>query len=75
MIPGLGLIMNNEMNDFSVPNRSNHFGYISTESSFIPPLKQPLSFMSPVMVDHIPDNSFCLATGGAAGSHITSGVE
>lgn len=75
MIPGLGLIMNNQMDDFSVPNRSNHFGYIPTESNFIAPSKRPLSSMSPVLVDYIPDNSFYLATGGAGGSRIISGVE
>ena len=41
MIPGLGLIMNNEMDDFSVPNRSNHFGYQPSESNFIAPSKRP----------------------------------
>ncbi|EFR04023.1 gamma-glutamyltranspeptidase 2 [Nannizzia gypsea CBS 118893] len=75
MIPGLGLIMNNGMDDFSVPNRSNHFGYIPTKSNFIAPLKRALSSMSPVIVDHIPNSSFYLATGGAGGSHIISGVE
>lgn len=75
MIPGLGLIMNNEMDDFSVPNRSNHFGYIPTESNYIEPLKRPLSSMSPVIVDHISNNSFHIATGGAGGSHIISGIE
>lgn len=75
MIPGLGLIMNNEMDDFSVPSRSNYFGYIPTESNFVAPLKRPLSSMSPVIVDHISNNSFYIATGGAGGSHIISGVE
>jgi gamma-glutamyltranspeptidase/glutathione hydrolase len=75
MISGLGLVMNNEMDDFSVPNRSNHFGYIPTESNFIAPFKRPLSSMSPVIVDHRCNDSFYAATGGAGGSHIISGVE
>ncbi|OTB11664.1 hypothetical protein K445DRAFT_321829 [Daldinia sp. EC12] len=75
MVSGLGLIMNNEMDDFSVPNRSNHFGYIPTESNFIEPYKRPLSSMGPVIVDHIANNSFYVATGAAGGSHIISGVE
>jgi gamma-glutamyltranspeptidase/glutathione hydrolase len=67
--------MNNQMDDFSVPNRSNHFGYIPTESNFIAPFKRPLSSMSPVIVDHSCNDSFYAATGGAGGSHIISGVE
>jgi gamma-glutamyltranspeptidase/glutathione hydrolase len=75
MIPSLGMVMNNEMDDFSVPNRSNHFGYIPTESNYIAPFKRPLSSMSPVIIDHIGNNSFYIATGGAGGSHIISGIE
>ncbi|KAJ4024687.1 hypothetical protein NW766_000927 [Fusarium irregulare] len=76
MIPETGLIMNNEMDDFSVPNRSNAFGFIPSPANFIRPGKRPLSSMSPYIVEYGHNKSLALVIGGAGGSRIiTSTVQ
>lgn len=70
MVPETGLIMNNEMNDFSVPNSSNFFGYIPSPSNFIRPGKRPLSSITPVIVEYLANNSLYFAVGAAGGSRI-----
>ncbi|KAL3953267.1 hypothetical protein ACCO45_013210 [Purpureocillium lilacinum] len=35
MVPETGVIMNNEMNDFSIPGVSNSFGYIPSPANFL----------------------------------------
>jgi gamma-glutamyltranspeptidase/glutathione hydrolase len=70
MIPETGLIMNNEMDDFSVPNRSNAFGFIPSPANFIRPGKRPLSSMSPYIVEYVHNKSLALVIGGAGGSRI-----
>jgi len=62
--------MNNEMNDFSVPNVSNAFGYSPSPANFIRPGKRPLSSMSPTIVEYLENSTFHLATGAAGGSRI-----
>ncbi|KAM0263291.1 hypothetical protein ACHAPA_008782 [Fusarium lateritium] len=76
MIPETGLIMNNEMDDFSVPNRSNAFGFIPSAANFIRPGKRPLSSMSPYIVEYASNKSLAVVIGGAGGSRIiTSTVQ
>ena len=70
MVAETGLIMNNEMNDFSVPNASNFFGYIPSPSNFIKPGKRPLSSITPVIVEYLANNSLHFAVGAAGGSRI-----
>ncbi|KAH6873453.1 gamma-glutamyltransferase 1 [Thelonectria olida] len=70
MVPALGVIMNNEMDDFSVPNRSNAFGFISSPSNYIRPGKRPLSSMSPYIVEFSANKSLAMVIGGAGGSRI-----
>jgi gamma-glutamyltranspeptidase/glutathione hydrolase len=69
MIPETGIIMNDEMNDFSIPNTSNEFGYIPSEANFIRPGKRPLSSITPAIVTR-PDGSLFLITGTEGGSRI-----
>ncbi|OCL02534.1 gamma-glutamyltransferase 1 [Glonium stellatum] len=69
MVPETGVIMNNEMNDFSIPGTSNAFGYIPSPSNYIRPGKRPLSSISPTIVEHA-NGTFYLATGSAGGSRI-----
>lgn len=75
VVPETGIIMNNEMNDFSIPNTTNAFGYIPSEANFVRPGKRPLSSISPVIVEHLNSTSpvktpFYVAIGAAGGSRI-----
>lgn len=80
VVPETGVIMNNEMNDFSIPGLSNAFGYIPSPANFIRPGKRPLSSISPVIIEHINATSLpqalYVAIGAAGGSRIiTSTVQ
>jgi gamma-glutamyltranspeptidase/glutathione hydrolase len=73
VVPETGVIMNNEMNDFSIPNTSNAFGFIPSPANFIRPGKRPLSSIAPVIVEHLDStlpNAFYAAIGAAGGSRI-----
>ncbi|OAL45363.1 gamma-glutamyltranspeptidase [Pyrenochaeta sp. DS3sAY3a] len=74
IVPETGIILNNQMNDFSVPGTSNGFGYVPAPANFIRPGKTPLSSMSPIIVDHLSNSSFYFATGSAGGSRIITAV-
>ncbi|KAK1589794.1 gamma-glutamyltransferase 1 [Colletotrichum navitas] len=71
MVPETGVIMNDEMNDFSIPGSSNAFGYIPSPANFVRPGKRPLSSISPVIVEH-PDGKLYFVIGSAGGSRITT---
>ncbi|RAK99649.1 uncharacterized protein BO80DRAFT_456355 [Aspergillus ibericus CBS 121593] len=69
MVPETGIIMNNEMDDFSIPNSSNSFGYVPSEANFIRPGKRPLSSSTPAIVTH-PNGTVFFVAGSAGGSRI-----
>ncbi|KAI1137361.1 gamma-glutamyltranspeptidase [Hypoxylon sp. FL0543] len=69
IVPETGVIMNNEMNDFSVPGSSNAFGYIPSPENFIRPGKRPLSSISGTIVE-TPDGKLYFVIGSAGGSRI-----
>lgn len=66
--------MNNEMNDFSIPNQSNSFGYVPSPANFIRPGKRPLSSISPTIVEYVENNTLYYVIGSAGGSRITTAV-
>ncbi|KAI5924022.1 gamma-glutamyltransferase 1 [Camillea tinctor] len=69
VVPETGVIMNDEMNDFSIPGSSNAFGYIPSEANFIRPGKRPLSSISPTIVETA-DGKLYFVIGSAGGSRI-----
>ncbi|KAI1764713.1 gamma-glutamyltranspeptidase [Hypoxylon sp. FL1150] len=69
VVPETGVIMNDEMNDFSIPDSSNAFGYIPSAANFIRPGKRPLSSISPTIVETA-DGKLYFVIGSAGGSRI-----
>ncbi|KAI0140430.1 gamma-glutamyltransferase 1 [Xylariaceae sp. FL1272] len=69
MVPETGVIMNDEMNDFSIPGSSNAFGYVPSPANYIRPGKRPLSSISPTIVE-TPEGKLYLVIGSAGGSRI-----
>ncbi len=70
---GTGILMNNEMDDFSSkPGYPNAYGLIGSEANKIEPKKTPLSSMSPVIV--FKENIPYLITGSPGGSTIITSV-
>ena len=70
---GTGVLMNNEMDDFSSkPGYPNTYGLIGSVANKIEPRKTPLSSMSPVIVFR--DNKPYLITGSPGGSTIITSV-
>jgi gamma-glutamyltranspeptidase/glutathione hydrolase len=73
VIPGTGILMNNEMDDFSSkPGVPNAFGLIGGEANSIAPHKRPLSSMTPTMI--FKDDKPYVITGSPGGSRIISTV-
>ena len=72
-VPGTGVLLNNEMDDFTVkPGVPNLYGLVQGEANAIAPGKRPLSSMSPTIVTH---NGAPLAVlGTPGGSRIITAV-
>ena len=70
IVPSTGVVMNNEMNDFSIPGTSNTFGYVPSPDNYISGGKRPLSSISPTIVEFLANGTFYFATGAAGGSRI-----
>lgn len=72
-VPGTGILLNNEMDDFSAkPGEPNAYGLIGGEKNSIAPGKRMLSSMTPTIV--LKDEEFFLATGSPGGSRIITSV-
>lgn len=73
VIPGTGILMNNEMDDFSSkPGVPNGFGLIGGEANSIQPTKRPLSSMTPTIV--FKDKKPYVVVGSPGGSRIITTV-
>ncbi|KAH8592064.1 gamma-glutamyltranspeptidase-like protein [Bisporella sp. PMI_857] len=70
MVPETGLIMNNEMNDFSIPGSSDAFGYIASPSNYVQSGKRPQSSITPIIVEFLSNSSLYFVVGAAGGSQI-----
>jgi len=72
-VPGTGMLLNNEMGDFSArPGEANAYGLVQGEANRIQPGKRPLSSMSPTLV--LRDGQAWLATGSPGGGVIINTV-
>jgi len=73
VIPGTGIVMNNEMDDFSAqPGAPNVFGLIGATTNEVAPGKRPLSSMSPTIV--LRDGKPIFTVGAAGGPTIITQV-
>jgi gamma-glutamyltranspeptidase/glutathione hydrolase/leukotriene-C4 hydrolase len=63
-----GILLNDEMDDFSTPNSSNSYGLAPFEANYIAPYKRPLSSMAPTIVLH--QDNVRLVAGASGGPRI-----
>ncbi|MCB1235293.1 MAG: gamma-glutamyltransferase, partial [Verrucomicrobiae bacterium] len=69
VIPGTGIVLNNEMDDFSAqPGAPNAFKLVGSEANAIAPGKRPLSSMSPTLI--LREGRPMIAVGAAGGPTI-----
>lgn len=66
--PSTGILLNNEMDDFSIPNSSSANIPPPAPANFIRPLKRPLSSMSPTIV--VKDGQLKAVVGASGGAMI-----
>ncbi len=74
--PGTGVLLNNEMDDFSAqPGSPNAYGLIGGSANAIAPHKRPLSSMTPTFMEYGPaDNRQLAIIGTPGGSRIITMV-
>ncbi|OCG78311.1 gamma-glutamyltransferase [Gilliamella sp. Nev6-6] len=73
VIEGTGIILNNEMDDFSSkPGVANQFGVVSKDANAIEPNKRPLSSMTPSIF--IKNNDVAMVIGTPGGSRIFTSI-
>ncbi|MBV8553650.1 MAG: gamma-glutamyltransferase [Acidobacteriaceae bacterium] len=71
--PGLGFLLNDEMDDFAAkPGSPNMFGMLGSDANAIAPGKRPLSAMTPTIITR--NGKVFMAVGAPGGSRITTGV-
>jgi gamma-glutamyltranspeptidase/glutathione hydrolase len=73
VIPGTGILLNNEMDDFVTrPGEANFWGLVGNRRNCIEPRKRPLSSMTPTLV--LKDNEPFMVLGSPGGPRIISTV-
>jgi gamma-glutamyltranspeptidase/glutathione hydrolase len=71
VVPGTGILLNNEMDDFSTqPGVPNAFGLVGGDANAVAPGKRPLSSMTPTIV--LKEGRPIVALGAAGGPTIIS---
>ena len=72
-VPGLGFLLNNEMDDFAAKAGAvNMFGLVQGEGNTIRPGKRPLSAMTPTII--LRDGKLFMTVGAPGGSRIITAV-
>ena len=73
VVPGTGILLNNEMDDFAAKaGAANAYGLVQGEANTVAPNRRPLSSMTPTIV--FQDGQPWLATGSPGGSLIITTV-
>jgi gamma-glutamyltranspeptidase/glutathione hydrolase len=73
IVPGTGLVLNNEMDDFSSqPGAANMYGAVGGSQNAVQAVKTPLSSMSPTLV--LKEGQPVMAVGAPGGTRIISCV-
>ncbi|CAO3664756.1 unnamed protein product [Umbelopsis vinacea] len=70
MDPVTGIILNDEMDDFSIPGIPNAFGLQPSVYNYVAPGKRPLSSCTPTIIER--DSKFEMAVGASGGSMIVT---
>ncbi|CAM0904362.1 unnamed protein product [Alopecurus aequalis] len=70
--PSTGVLLNNEMDDFSMPANTTADSPPPAPNNFVAPLKRPLSSMCPTIV--LKDGKLKAAVGASGGSMIPAGT-
>ncbi len=71
-VPGTGIVLNNEMDDFSLPNTPNAWGAVGRSANAIQPGKRPLSSMAPTIV--LENGKVRFVVGSPMGTFIITAV-
>lgn len=72
-VPGTGVLMNNEMDDFATsPGEPNMFGLVQGEANRVEPGKRPLSSMTPTILAK--DGKLFMVVGAPGGGRIINAV-
>lgn len=70
--PSTGIVLNNEMDDFSIPGSASANVPPPAPANFIRPLKRPLSSMAPTIV--LKDGQLMAVVGASGGAMIIAGT-
>lgn len=72
-VPGLGFLLNDEMDDFSAkPGTPNMYGLLGSDANAVEAGKRPLSAMTPTIITQ--SGKLKMVVGAPGGSRITTGV-
>lgn len=69
-----GIILNDQMSDFSNPNTTGYYGAFPSHVNFIKPGKRPLTSMAPTVVANTETGAVRMVIGAAGGTKIPTSI-